>query len=203
VHFVARTLDPVRCDAGLAVIPTDTPETLRDPDMIVVPGSGNPVSVLSDEVLIDWLRTPSPNCQWTASVCTGAGLYAAGLLEGKKTTTHWGLPGQPKGDGCRGGRRPRGLAGQPHQRSRRFRRHGHGARPDRARARAQAGRVPTACDRVRPATPVRHRLTRQGRRQHAAPRAPSATGRPALPNGGPDQPAECRSKVQPRQARTR
>jgi putative intracellular protease/amidase len=49
------------------------------------------VPVLSDEVLIDWLRTAAPNCQWTASVCTGAGLYAAaGLLEGKKTTTHWG-----------------------------------------------------------------------------------------------------------------
>jgi transcriptional regulator GlxA family with amidase domain len=92
VHFVASTLDPVRCDAGLTVIPTDTPETLRDPDLIVVPGSGNPVPVLSDEVLIDWLRTASPNCQWTASVCSGAGLYAAaGLLEGKKTTTHWGF----------------------------------------------------------------------------------------------------------------
>jgi transcriptional regulator GlxA family with amidase domain len=68
---VARTLDPVRCDVGLTVIPTDTPETLRDPDLIVVPGSGNPVPVLSDEVLIDWLREAAPKCQWTASVCTG------------------------------------------------------------------------------------------------------------------------------------
>ena len=92
VHFVARTLDPVRCDAGLTVIPTDTPASLPDPDLIVVPGSGNPVPVLSDQVLIDWLRAAAPNCQWTASVCTGAGLYAAaGLLEGKKTTTHWGF----------------------------------------------------------------------------------------------------------------
>jgi transcriptional regulator GlxA family with amidase domain len=92
VHFVARTLDPVRCDVGLTVIPTDTPDTLPDPDLIVVPGSGNPVPVLSDEVLIDWLRETAPRCEWTASVCTGAGLYAAaGLLEGKKTTTHWGF----------------------------------------------------------------------------------------------------------------
>jgi transcriptional regulator GlxA family with amidase domain len=92
VHFVASRLDPVRCDVGLTVIPTDTPETLSDPELIVVPGSGNPVPVLSDEVLIDWLRTAAPNCRWTASVCTGAGLYAAaGLLEGKKTTTHWGF----------------------------------------------------------------------------------------------------------------
>jgi transcriptional regulator GlxA family with amidase domain len=57
-----------------------------------VPGSGNPVPVLSDTVLIDWLRAAAPGCRWTASVCTGAGLYAAaGLLEGKKTTTHWGF----------------------------------------------------------------------------------------------------------------
>ena len=90
VHFLARSLEPVRCDAGLTVIPTDTPESLPDPVLIVVPGSGNPVPVLDDHVLIEWLRSAAPGCQWTASVCTGAGLYAAaGLLEGKKTTTHW------------------------------------------------------------------------------------------------------------------
>jgi transcriptional regulator GlxA family with amidase domain len=92
VHFLARSLEPVRCDAGLTVIPTDTPSSLPDPDLIVVPGSGNPVPVLSDTVLLEWLRAASPGCQWTASVCTGAGLYAAaGLLEGKTTTTHWGF----------------------------------------------------------------------------------------------------------------
>jgi transcriptional regulator GlxA family with amidase domain len=90
VHFLARSLEPVRCDEGLTLIPTDTPATLRDPELIVVPGSGKPVQVLSDQVLIDWLRSSAPNCKWTASVCTGAGLYAAaGLLEGKTTTTHW------------------------------------------------------------------------------------------------------------------
>jgi transcriptional regulator GlxA family with amidase domain len=92
VRFVARSLEPVRCDAGLTVLPTDTPENLPDPDLIVVPGSGNPLPVLDDDVLIAWLRNAAPRCQWTASVCTGAGLYAAaGLLEGKKTTTHWGF----------------------------------------------------------------------------------------------------------------
>ena len=82
----------MRCDQGLTVIPTDTPATLPDPDLIVVGGSGKPVPVMSDQVLIDWLRAAAPNCKWTASVCTGAGLYAAaGLLEGKTTTTHWGF----------------------------------------------------------------------------------------------------------------
>jgi transcriptional regulator GlxA family with amidase domain len=92
VHFLASSPGPVRTDCGLTVIPTDTPETLPDPDLIVVPGSGNPLPVLDDRVLIDWLRSAAPGCERTASVCTGAGLYAAaGLLEGKKTSTHWGF----------------------------------------------------------------------------------------------------------------
>jgi transcriptional regulator GlxA family with amidase domain len=90
VRFLAASLDPVRCDRGLTVLPTDTPATLPDPELIVVPGSEKPVQLLSDQVLIDWLRAAAPGCKWTASVCTGAGLYAAaGLLEGKTTTTHW------------------------------------------------------------------------------------------------------------------
>jgi putative intracellular protease/amidase len=65
---------------------------MSQPALIVVPGRQNPVPVLSDEVHVGWLRTAAPGCQWTASVCTGAGLYAAaGLLEGKKTTTHRGF----------------------------------------------------------------------------------------------------------------
>jgi cyclohexyl-isocyanide hydratase len=92
LHFLASSSDPVRSDCGLTVIPTDTPESLRDPDLIVVPGSGNPLPVLEDHMLIEWLRRAAPGCKWTASVCTGAGLYAAaGLLDGKTTSTHWGF----------------------------------------------------------------------------------------------------------------
>jgi transcriptional regulator GlxA family with amidase domain len=92
VHFIASSPEPVRTDRGLTVIPTDTPETLTDPDLIVVGGSENPLPVLEDRALIEWLRTAAPSCEWTASVCSGAGLYAvAGLLEGKATNTHWGF----------------------------------------------------------------------------------------------------------------
>jgi transcriptional regulator GlxA family with amidase domain len=90
VHFVASSLEPVRSDRGLTVLPTDTPATLPNPDLILVPGSENPLPVLEDQVLLDWLRNAAPKCQWTVSICSGASLYAAvGLLEGKKTTTHW------------------------------------------------------------------------------------------------------------------
>ncbi len=90
IHFVASAAGPVRTDCGLTVLPTDTTESFTDPDLIVVPGSGNPLPVLGDQVLIDWLEATAPQCDWTASVCTGASLYAAaGLLKGKKTSTHW------------------------------------------------------------------------------------------------------------------
>jgi transcriptional regulator GlxA family with amidase domain len=92
VRFLASSPEPVRADSGLTVLPTDTPETLPDPDVIVVPGSGNPLPVMEDRALVEWLGSAGPRCEWTASVCTGAGLYAAaGLLDGKKTTTHWGF----------------------------------------------------------------------------------------------------------------
>src|SRR5918992_5037530 len=92
VRFVARSFDPVKTDRGLTVIPTDTTKTLLDPDLIVIPGSGNPLPLLEDHVLREWLRATAPRCRWTASVCTGAGLYAAaGLLDGRKSSTHWGF----------------------------------------------------------------------------------------------------------------
>jgi transcriptional regulator GlxA family with amidase domain len=92
VHFVASSPDAVRADSGLTVLPTDTPETLPDPDVIMIPGSGNPLPVMEDRALVEWLRSSAPKCEWTASVCTGAGLFAAaGLLDGKQTTTHWGF----------------------------------------------------------------------------------------------------------------
>ena len=77
IHFLSSASGPVRTDCGLTVLPTDTPETLTDPDLIVVPGSGHPLPVLEDKVLLDWLAATAPSCQLTASVCTGASLYAA------------------------------------------------------------------------------------------------------------------------------
>ncbi|HET6505358.1 MAG TPA: DJ-1/PfpI family protein [Baekduia sp.] len=92
VRFVATTMDPVRCDRGLTVLPTDTPATIGRPELIVVPGSEHPLPVLEDRCLVSWIADAAPGCRWTASVCTGAGLYAAaGLLGDKTVTTHWGF----------------------------------------------------------------------------------------------------------------
>ena len=90
VHFVAAGPDPVRADAGLVVQPTGTLDSLTAPDLVVVPGSGNPMPALNDQALLAWVRHVSQHARWMASVCTGAGIYAAaGILAGRRANTHW------------------------------------------------------------------------------------------------------------------
>jgi transcriptional regulator GlxA family with amidase domain len=92
IHFVATKTGPVRTDMGLQLLPTDTPGTLRDPDLVVIPGAENALDGLGDEALLQWLRDVAPGATWLASACTGSGVYAAaGLLEGRRATTHWGF----------------------------------------------------------------------------------------------------------------
>lgn len=92
IHFVATSDGPVATDQGLRMLPTDSPATLPDPDVVVLPGAENPLPVLDDEVLLQWLRDVEPGATWMASACTGAAIYgAAGLLRGRRATTHWGF----------------------------------------------------------------------------------------------------------------
>ncbi|WP_394617890.1 DJ-1/PfpI family protein [Lentzea sp. JNUCC 0626] len=88
-RFVAATLDPVRSDNGLIVTPTDTFDSLKSTDIVVVPGSGHWKELLKDSGgVVEWLREVHPTTKWTTSVCTGSTLLAeAGLVS--KATTHW------------------------------------------------------------------------------------------------------------------
>ncbi|WP_434445840.1 DJ-1/PfpI family protein [Lentzea sp. E54] len=88
-RFVAATLDPVKSDNGLTVVPTDTFDSLKSTDIVVVPGSGHWKELLKDSGgVVEWLREVHPTTKWTTSVCTGSTLLAeAGLVS--KATTHW------------------------------------------------------------------------------------------------------------------
>jgi putative intracellular protease/amidase len=65
-------------------------EDLPSPDIIVVPGGHGEQALRTNERFISWLRSAHETSQWTTSVCTGSLLLgAAGLLKGKRATSHW------------------------------------------------------------------------------------------------------------------
>ncbi len=88
--FVAREAGLVRSDTGFLQVQAEPLAAAASPQIVVVPGAPNRNLPLHDAVLLDWLRAVDANTLWTTSVCTGALLLgAAGLLRGKRATTHW------------------------------------------------------------------------------------------------------------------
>ncbi|MBT2386790.1 GlxA family transcriptional regulator [Streptomyces sp. ISL-11] len=84
------TLDggPVRTTSGLRLMPDDALGDVTDPHTLLVPG-GECVRD-HDPGLVAWLREHAPRAERVVSVCTGAFLLAeAGLLDGRRATTHW------------------------------------------------------------------------------------------------------------------
>jgi transcriptional regulator GlxA family with amidase domain len=90
VVCVAPTAEPVPTPVGFAFMPTCAMTALPLPvDTLLVSGGGGPDSGTRPEIL-DWLRHAAPKSRRFGSICTGAfALGAAGLLVGKRVTTHW------------------------------------------------------------------------------------------------------------------
>jgi transcriptional regulator GlxA family with amidase domain len=79
-------------DTVLAIEVEHTFDDVPHPDVLLVPGGFVARKIARDGgPIVDWVRQAHETTQWTTSVCTGAlVLGAAGLLEGKVATTHWG-----------------------------------------------------------------------------------------------------------------
>ncbi|GAA3378387.1 DJ-1/PfpI family protein [Streptomyces sannanensis] len=91
--FVAEQPGPVRNDSGSLTLLADKAfDEVPRPDIVIVPGAP-PValeSLLKGGPLLDWLRAADITTTWTTSVCTGSLLLgAAGLLSGRRATSHW------------------------------------------------------------------------------------------------------------------
>ncbi|MFG1838155.1 DJ-1/PfpI family protein [Micromonospora sp. NPDC049175] len=89
--FVAQHSGPVVNEVGtLRLTATATLADVPRPDVIVVPGGPGWHAQMIDGPVRQWLRTADEHSTWTASVCTGSLLLAgAGLLTGRRATTHW------------------------------------------------------------------------------------------------------------------
>ncbi len=89
---VSKDGGPVMADTGvLGLTATHALADVDSCDVLVVPGGmDGTFAAAADEEILSWIRAVTADATWITSVCTGALILgAAGLLEGKKATTHW------------------------------------------------------------------------------------------------------------------
>ncbi len=91
VKFVATQPGLIRTDFGMLNLNADYAiGDVPTPDILLVPGAPDPGAAIGNEAVLEWLRHAHETSTWTTSVCTGALILgAAGLLAGKRATTHW------------------------------------------------------------------------------------------------------------------
>ena len=90
VFTVAESLEPVKCNNPVTVLPDYTLANCPPADILVVPGGMGTRTAINRPELIDWIRQRAGQVELMTSVCTGSFLLAkAGLLDGKAATTHW------------------------------------------------------------------------------------------------------------------
>ncbi|MDT5402001.1 MAG: hypothetical protein QOK33_5232 [Mycobacterium sp.] len=91
IRFVWHESGPIAADSGVLVVgATHSFDETPSPDVLLVPGGMTTMEHARDEKLLDWVRRVDQTSTWTASVCSGSViLAAAGLLKGKRATSHW------------------------------------------------------------------------------------------------------------------
>ena len=90
VDLVARSLDPVTTDRGMQIVPTMTYDDVPAARCVMVPGGPGQQQLMEDETALRFLRRQAATAKYVTSVCTGSlVLGAAGLLKGKRATSHW------------------------------------------------------------------------------------------------------------------
>ena len=90
VLLLAESMDPVVATGGLRVLPHQGLETCPPLDILVVPGGWGTRREIHNPHVLAWIAQRAKEVETLTSVCTGAMLLAqAGLLDGRRATTHW------------------------------------------------------------------------------------------------------------------
>ena len=90
VHLIWKDSRMLCSDTGLSFLPTTTYDNVGRLDLLCVPGGPGISPLLEDTETLDFIRRQAGSVTYLTSVCTGAlVLGAAGLLRGRKATTHW------------------------------------------------------------------------------------------------------------------
>lgn len=88
---VSESLEPVTCAKGLSVNPHVSFADCPALDYLLVPGGQGARREVDNPALVGFVSSQAKHCKAVLSVCTGAFiLHAAGLLSGRRATTHWG-----------------------------------------------------------------------------------------------------------------
>ncbi len=91
VEVAAETAGPLRMESGLEIVASRSLKSLRGGiDTLIVPGGAGVEVAMRDARFVSWLVRTASGVRRVASVCTGARMLgAAGLLRGRRATTHW------------------------------------------------------------------------------------------------------------------
>jgi len=91
VFTVAAGVGPVTATGGLRVLPDFDLSAAPSIDVLVIPGGFGTRALLQDVEILTWIRRVAASARRVTSVCTGSLVLAsAGLLAGRRATTHWG-----------------------------------------------------------------------------------------------------------------
>ena len=95
VDLLWHRIEPVASISGLVLMPTATFDDYELPDVLFIPGAPGQLQAMDDAPLIDFVKRAGNEATYITSVCTGSlVLAAAGLLIGKRATSHWSVVDQ-------------------------------------------------------------------------------------------------------------
>lgn len=90
VHLIWKDRSPINSATGLVLGPTMIFGECPALDVLCVPGGGGVNALLQDAEVLEFLRAQAKRARYVTAVCTGSlVLGAAGLLKGRRATTHW------------------------------------------------------------------------------------------------------------------